>query len=231
MPTIEFAVISLKNQVSATNSKFINVLRDCLITLSKAAGTSGFRFLKSTSVDSSPASACDEDQVVALIGLWHTVEEHSDFLHSGAAAALLARLEHYIEVREVIHVIPELGLSAGVDGVMSAMTFTSFVIDTESLDNNSWLAFIKAYSNGIGKGTIIGQKAKKSEGFQEAQLLVRKSLGQDVSDLKTSQDEHIWVFFEMSKDRGGIPSTLSVIKETGLTSRIELREWTTLVEL
>ncbi|KIM93279.1 hypothetical protein OIDMADRAFT_61776 [Oidiodendron maius Zn] len=231
MPIIEFAVISLKSQTSPTDSNFINVLRDCLVTLSRAAGASGFRFLNST-FDSSPASAYGEGQLLALIGLWHTVEEHLEFLHSGAAAGLLARLEPYIEVREVIHVIPELGLSADLDGVMNATTFTSFVIDTGSLENNSWFNFIKDYSNGIGKGSVIGQKAKKSKGAQEAQVLVRKSLGQDVSDyLKTSQDDYIWVFFEISNAQGGIPSRLNVIKEIGLTGRVESREWTTLVEL
>lgn len=229
MPVLEFATVTLNASVIPTDEGLLSVLRACLSSITLAKGVSGFRWIQT-----SPDDQGQKEPILALLGIWATVEDHEDFVQSGQMTPLLADLKDFIQIKDVVHLaIPTL-TSAEHDVLGTG--FVCAIIRVKSAKHEQLETLVtETVRDKYAKTEIItGWKVKKEKSFDNAVKFGKERLGQGGEDIdvvekeEEEEEEDVWALFVKQED-GALVDDL-VRKSEALTKGTEVSTWTTMCE-
>lgn len=206
---LEIALVNLKDGVESTDQRLLTVFRTCIDEITKGGGTH-FRF-----VSSSPINDL-ENPVVTMIGIWPTVELHSEFLAGGTLLHLMARLQDLITMREVVYLkVPKPTLAQ--DKILGGDFYTAFFhVDQKYHYEVDGIvkSVIKESDFVSGWNTTQGENFRQSEDFR------RGRLEQDESDV---QHNGVWGIL-LPRENGKVIDELKG-NMAGKFERVEILAW------
>ena len=221
MPALEFAIVTLNASVVPTDEGLLTVLRSCLSSIAFAKGGSGFRWIQST-----PEHNSEKGPVLALLGIWASVEDHEDFVQSGQMTPLLANLKEFIQIKSVVHLaIP--ALTPARHNIIGS-NFVSAVIRVESAQHEQLETLVETVRNQyLQTETIVGWKVKKEASFDNAVKFGKERLGQGEEEIDaTAEEEDVWAIFVKQEEDAVVDNLVRKAEE--LSKGTEVFKWKTI---
>lgn len=217
MPILEFASVTLNAGVSPTNEGLLSVLRKSLDVVATANGVSGFRWVLTEGKG-------QQEPLLALVGIWASVEAHEEFSQRGLMLPLLASLKDYIRIGGIMHLgIPELSQN------QSDVFTTVFVAASIRVDPSKHelveIALGEVVKGHAGAETVVGWKVKKEESFDNAIKYGKEQFGQELHDEVV--DEDILVVIAKEADKALVIHVVDKVE--GLAIGAELFQWKTVL--
>lgn len=221
MPILEFATVTLNSSVVPTDEGLLAVLRSCLSSIALAKGVSGFRWIQTT-----PEHDSEKDPILALLGIWASVEDHEDFLQSGQMTPLLVDLKEFIQIKSVVHLVIPALTPARHDILGSG--FVSAVIRVKSAQHEQLETLVETVRDQNPQAeTIAGWKVKKEASFDDAVKFGKERLGQGEEEIDvTAEEEDIWAIFVKQEDDALVDNLVRKAEE--LSKGTEVFQWKTI---
>jgi len=213
---LELATVNLKDNITPSDPRILQVFRTCLNELNKGGGRY-FRFLTS-----SPDNKNLEKPIVVMIGIWPTVALHSAFIDSGVLMPLLASLADLISMREVIYLrIPEPQSGSPQEKLLGGDLVTAF-FHVNGKEDGGFESAAKGVLGGK-EDAVSGWNSTQGESFEKSEQFRKGRLEQDASDVS---HEGVWGVL-LNKAEGSLVEGIKKATDKNF-ERVEVLTWDSL---